>query len=492
MIHNYKKYVEINKLNENLFKKSWIKIIDYFKKKYNKFAWLYYAMFLKKNNELPKEKVEIYIPSSYNMSDIPTMKEVQNISESKKKYKYNVLTINEAHISLDHPNPNVRNVDVDGLVKKIIQVYQINADRVARNEPRKKIHALYIWGAPGIGKTEILRQVAEKLQIVVQEWHLSQIEPTDFRGMPKIENILKSDNPNDERTVSKLPAIFPTNDGPNGKGGIFFFDEINRAPKMVLSAALSLCLNGTVGTYELPPHWIVIAAGNRLEDLGGSIGTVIEPALSNRFSHVNYSPKVETWVKWALSQKHINPDLIIFLSFRKDFYHQLDSESETPNWPSPRTWEMASEKEYNERERNWNNPLSKDEIYAIYSDDVGTVAARTFIEYLELKESFDEKDIIEIYNTGKKAKQPPERLDRAAAAAAAIAYYKKDERLSESELKNVLEWMLSIEDIERRSSFLTAFKNIHSYIRDEEPWKTIYWDAAKGWYEDLLKIKNMT
>lgn len=488
---NYDKFSEDYRLNENLLKKAFGAIIEFFKKKYKQTAWLYYALFLKKTGQLPKEKVEIIV--GYDLPDVPTEEEVSMATESVKIQR-GLLTeknkLNEETISLKSNDPNTRNVDVNELVEEIVDVYNMNLDRVESGKPRTKNDALYIWGAPGIGKTEILNQVAKKLDIVVQEWHLSQIEPTDFRGVPKIENIKGSDNPEDERTVSKLPAIFPTDNGENGKGGIMFFDEINRAPKMVLSAALSLCLGGRIGTYELPSKWIVIAAGNRPEDLGGAVATTIEPALANRFAHVNYAPTVEKWIEWALTREDINPDLVAFLSFHKQFFHKLDPDKEIMNWPSPRTWEMASHKDWFKRGKNWKNRLGYDTIQKIYQPLVGNEAAVDFIEYLKLKEYYNENDVKDVYEKGAKAKKPPTRLDQARAAAASIAFWKKGEDLTVKELNNILDFAMNLPNVEAKTSLISFLKTVHPEIREKEPWKPIYWDYVKKWHKELKDLDD--
>lgn len=483
---NYDNFSEDYRLNENLLKKAWGAIVNFFRKKYKESAWLYYALFLKKTGQLPKNQVEIIVPSSYKLAELPTEKEVSGVSESTDaKYDAMMITeeiLNEDVVELRHLDPNMRNLDVPELVKRIERVYEMNKDRVEQGKKRTKNHALFIWGAPGIGKTEILNQVAEHLGIVVQEWHLSQIEPTDFRGVPKVENILGSGKPEDERTVTKLPAIFPTNNGDNGRGGIMFFDEINRAPKMVLSAALSLCLGGKIGTYELPSMWIVIAAGNRPEDLGGAVATTIEPALANRFGHVNYAPTLESWTEWAITKDYINPDIIAFLKWNKSYFHKLDPEKETMAWPSPRTWEMASQEEYYERGKDWKNKIPLSEIQNIYQDLIGAEAAVAFVEYLKLKEFYNEKDVAEVYKKGKGAKKPPTRLDQARAAAGSIAFFKKGEELTVQELSNVLDFALGLPSKEEQTTLLSFMKMVHPYIREKEPWKKIYWDYIKKWH----------
>jgi len=489
-VKNYNNFSEEYRLNENLLKKAWGAIVSFFKDKYKKTAWLYYALYLKKTGQLDKKQVEIIIPSNYDMDEIPTENEVELSMESFKDEKFGFVEINEEIINLDHPDPNMRNVDVNELASKIMVAYKMNARRVEQGKKRTKNHAVYIWGAPGIGKTEILNQVAEKLGIVVMEWHLSQIEPTDFRGVPKVENIMGTNNPKDERTVSKLPETFPTDDGPNGRGGIMFFDEINRAPKMVLSASLSLCLGGKIGTYELPPHWIVVAAGNRPEDLGGAVATEIEPALANRFGHVNYSPKLDSWTEWAIKKDDINPDLIAFLQWNKSYFHKLDSDKSTPNWPSPRSWEMASQEDYFERDEDWKNKLSMSRVLDIYTDLVGKEAAIAFTEYLKLKEYFNEKDVQDVYTKGAKAKKPPKRLDQQRAAFASISFWKKGEDLTVKELTNVLDYALAMDDIEGRSAMLAYFRWVHPECREKDPWRPIYWEYVKKWHKDLKGLED--
>lgn len=492
-IKKYGKFSETYRLNENLLKKAWSSVVNFFKKKYADTAWLYYALFLKKNNELPKEKVEIYVPDGYGVEDVPTVKDVEMATEAlntMKESKIYMIPVNEEVISLEHPDPKIRNVDVEELKSKIIRVYKMNEHRVKEGKPRTKNNAVFIWGAPGIGKTEILRQVADELGCVVQEWHLSQIEPTDFRGIPKIENIKGSGDPRDERTVTKLPSLFPTDNGPNGKGGIMFFDEMNRAPKMVLSAALSLALSGTIGDYTLPDYWIVIAAGNRQSDLGSAGATTIEPALANRFAHVNYAPKLKSWMKWATTRPNMNQDIVAFLEFDSEYFHKLDPDEEPAAWASPRSWEMASDEDYAARNYDWTNEIPLKEMQDIYTDYVGADAALKFMGYLELKKFYNERDVENVFKLGAKAKPLPKHPHQAFAASASIGSYKKGQKLTVKELENFWEFVLSIKDLETRTPLISYFHWVHPEVKTEEPWKTITWANVKKWHIELQDLEK--
>ena len=555
LVKNYENFSTEYRLNENIFKNMWGAVINYFKRNFGPHAWLYYALYLDKNGQLPKKKVQIICPPGYlagmekGLKDIPTAKdieaamnakfdpknkdeyedmdsemetrmrasgdvdkaeeieEVEDVEELEKEHE-NYTFEDDNHIwefvTLKYPTEGkglaegeeiMRNINVKKLMDRIKRVYDMNALRAARHEGdkyseesehiRKKTHALFIWGAPGIGKTEILHQVARKLNILVQEWHLATIEPTDFRGIPKVENIIKgSVDPKDERTVSKLPAIFPTSDG-NGKGGIMFFDEMNRAPGMVLGAALALALSGKHGEYKLPPRWIVIAAGNRPEDIT-TVQLEDDVILWNRFAHVNFTPSVDDWIDYSITKKDINPDLITFLHFHKQFYHRLDTEAkDRPNWTSARAWETASQEEYFKRKENWNNDLSYKEIQDTYTDQVGLDAALAFVEYLKLKQFYDENDVNDVYEIGANAKKLPKRQDQARAAIASIAFFKKDEKLKLQELKNILDFCLGLTNMEQRTPLMAFVKWVHPYIKTDEPYKTVYNEALKKWHMGL-------
>jgi hypothetical protein len=456
VLKNYKNFYKNgnlsidDSLNEGVLKNIFASIQSFFKRNFGKHAWLYYLLYLQKKGKIPRRgslgnpMIDFICPSGYSVklpSDSEILKSVRSTDPEEIKkitFKDDLKTpdldrldiqteaifnkeeqikifekLNEDYdsdefVGLPHPDPEIDNVNVKELIDNILEIYQMNLLRANRHRDdsidgkgyspkskyaRKKNNALFIWGAPGIGKTEILHQLAKKLDIGVIEWHLSQIEPTDFRGIPKIVDIAEKGKPSDERTVAILPATFPSSDGENEKGGIMFFDEINRAPAMVLNASLSLCLSGKHGEYELPPRWIVIAAGNRPDDVQAELTE--DSILWNRFEHRNYVPEISEWVNWAKTKEDINPDLIEFINSNPSYYHQLSATKNHPNWASPRTWEMASQAEYHEKAEDWKNRLSYKEIMDIYEDYVGYVCAYQFVEFVKEQDAKRQKEEIE-------------------------------------------------------------------------------------------------
>ncbi len=469
------------KMNENVFQDIWRKTVELYQKKFKNGAWRQLLKFLVKKDELPKG-VEVYFADG-------------GLDES-------LLVENTEHVDLAHVDQNISNEDADEIQEAVRDAYNY---RISQNDHS----SIFFWGAPGIGKTEIVIQVGKELGLDMIVFHLSQIEPTEFRGVPTIENIKKtqkgknvqyhSNDPDnieeeeystdDERTVNKLPIIFPTDNGPKGKGGILFLDELNRAPKMVLSAALPLCLDGKIGDYELPSKWIVIAAGNRAEDIGFD-ATTIEPALANRFQHINFVPTVKRWTEWAVDKEYIDPDLIGFLNFYKDYFHRLKAEDGSMAWASPRAWSKASQFVYS---------LSKDfkidekKKKKVYTRFVGTEAAVAFIGYFRLKEKFNEKDVKDVYEKGKVAKKPPKNLNEGRAAMYSIAFYKKGEKLKPEELKNLFDYALNLDNFESKTALLSFIKMAHTvkgetYLKVDEPYKSIWWEGVKKWYEEVKSL----
>jgi MoxR-like ATPase len=180
-----------------------------------------------------------------------------------------------------------------------------------------------IWGAPGIGKSSIVAQITRSHKIDFVDVRLSQLAPTDLRGLPVAED-----------GISKW---YPPEFLPHSGNGILFLDELNMAPPAMQGVAQQLILDRRVGSYVVPEGWYVWAAGNRKEDRAAVFD--MPAPLANRFLHLQVEPDFESFKAYALA-KDIHEQIIAFLSFRPSLLHKLDPQQ--PAWPSPRSWEMAS------------------------------------------------------------------------------------------------------------------------------------------------------
>lgn len=183
--------------------------------------------------------------------------------------------------------------------------------------------SLMIWGPPGVGKSSIVAATARECGIGLTDVRLSQLAPTDLRGLPVPH----------EGTVTWYPPEFL----PRSGRGILFLDEINMAPPTMQGVAQQLILDRRIGSYTVPEGWFVWAAGNRKEDRA-SVFEMPAP-LANRFLHVSVTPNFESFREYALTH-NLHEQLLAFLSFRPALLHKASRDE--PAWPSPRSWEMAS------------------------------------------------------------------------------------------------------------------------------------------------------
>lgn len=199
----------------------------------------------------------------------------------------------------------------------------------------------FVKGPVGAGKSEIMMQVCEKLDIEFRDVRLSQMDPTDIKGFPC---------PDAANGVMRwLPADFlPTPGKKDAKGkmqytnggprGLLFLDELPSAPQAVQAAAYQLVLDRKVGSYTLPPGWAIGSAGNR--DIDRSIVNRMPAALANRLIHLDFEVDIEDFVTHAMN-KGLEPELIAFLRFKSNMLHSFDPQKNPMAFPTPRTWFFA-------------------------------------------------------------------------------------------------------------------------------------------------------
>lgn len=181
-----------------------------------------------------------------------------------------------------------------------------------------------IWGAPGIGKSSIVAQTAADNDLEFIDVRLSQLAPTDLRGLPVAEEGMSKWYP---------PEFLPR----SGKG-ILFLDELNMAPPALQGVAQQLVLDRQVGSYRVPKDWFVWAAGNRKEDRAAVFD--MPAPLANRFIHLQVEPDFESFKTYALTLG-ICEQILAFLSFRPSLLHRFDPQQSA--YPTPRSWVMASQ-----------------------------------------------------------------------------------------------------------------------------------------------------
>lgn len=193
---------------------------------------------------------------------------------------------------------------------------------------------IFLWGPPGIGKSELVEGITKDLGGIMYDLRLGQMEPTDIRGIPfynKDTGVMDWAAPidlPDAETAAQYPVV------------VLFLDEMNSAPASVQSAAYQLILNRRIGKYVLPDNVVIVAAGNRESDKGVTFR--MPTPLANRFLHQEMKVDFPSWQDWAV-QNNIHKDVVGYLSFAKQDLYDFDAKSSSRAFATPRSWTFVSQ-----------------------------------------------------------------------------------------------------------------------------------------------------
>lgn len=192
----------------------------------------------------------------------------------------------------------------------------------------------WVQSSPGMGKSSIVKQIAEEYKLKLIDCRLSTMEPVDLQGLPWLNN---------GKAEFQPYSFFPLEDTPipeGYEGFLLFMDEMNSASKATQAAAYRVILDREIGQHKLHPYCAVVAAGNKLTD--GAITTKLSTAMSSRVIHLNMEVNFEDWRdNFALPQK-IDERIIAYLSMYPEKLMEFDPDKEDQTFPSPRTWEFTS------------------------------------------------------------------------------------------------------------------------------------------------------
>ena len=226
---------------------------------------------------------------------------------------------------------------------------------------------VFLWGPSGIGKSEVVASVIERMGGHVIDMRMAQLEPTDLRGIPyynrdanRMDWAQPVDLP-DEELASKYPIV------------ALFLDEMNSAPSNVQAAGYQLILNRRVGKYVAPKNVVIVAAGNRESDKG--VTYRMPMPLANRFIHIEMRAEFDSWQDWAVRNR-VHKDVISYLNFSKHDLHNFDPKSTSRSFASPRTWTFVSD--------ILSLDLDQETEYTMISGAVGEGLATKFVAHRKL------------------------------------------------------------------------------------------------------------
>ncbi len=194
------------------------------------------------------------------------------------------------------------------------------------------VRPVFIWGAPGIGKSALVQAFAAEVGLECVSLLGSQLAPEDIIGVPQI--------------INGKSRFCPPGMIAREQPYCLFLDELNACSHEVQKAFYSLIHERRVGDYHLPEGSIVVGAGNRAQD--SAIVKPMSSALLNRMIHVQLKVSANDWLEWAYVE-HIHPWILDYIQLRPDHLWKQPPKTEEP-FSSPRAWHMLSDalKEFGE------------------------------------------------------------------------------------------------------------------------------------------------
>ncbi len=215
---------------------------------------------------------------------------------------------------------------------------------------------LALWGAPGTGKTSLLRSIAQKLSWPMYTTTAAIHEPTDFSGLSFLSGGTLTAHT--MRAPLEWAVTLAGEAARHNGNGLVFFDDVGFAPLAVQNALLQIVLERRVDQFQLPVGVRCAAALDPVATASGQ-STLAAP-LANRFVHLAWSPDATWWVEGFLSdwpldlptlpadwQQHLpaaRARVAAFISFRPELLNSEPKEGHAQSgpWPSGRTWDMLS------------------------------------------------------------------------------------------------------------------------------------------------------
>ena len=258
---------------------------------------------------------------------------------------------------------NIPTMSVEKVVKRLGDAYSAV---LQKGLPLKTVPSVMLWGPPGVGKSQAVRQIAQvirektKKDVRVTDVRLLLFNPIDLRGIPTA-------NADKTLAIWLKPQIFQMDPGEDVVN-VLFLDEISAAPQSVQAAAYQITLDRVVGEHRLPDNCVVIAAGNRVTDR--SVAFKMPKALANRLLHIEVEGSFKAWKHWAI-RTGVNEKVVGFLSFRQSHLMAFDPASDDLAFPTPRAWAMVSDL------LNGVND-NVDEMYPLIAGIVGSGTATEF------------------------------------------------------------------------------------------------------------------
>ena len=226
----------------------------------------------------------------------------------------------------------------------------------------------FVAGSPGIGKSDLIANIAKHFNLKLIDHRLSTSDPTDLSGFPSIV----------EGRADYIPfELFPVEgtEVPEGYDGwLLFLDEFNSAPMSVQAAAYKLSLDRMVGQHKLHEKCACITAGNKETD--GAIVNRLSTAMQSRLVHFEMDVDSDAWLGWAY-ENNVDSRVTSFINYAPEKLHMFDPAHNDKTFPCPRTWHFIS------RVIGSMSEITSDKL-PILEGTIGKGVSREFLQYCDI------------------------------------------------------------------------------------------------------------
>lgn len=278
----------------------------------------------------------------------------------------------------------IQAINTGKLEKSLDYLWDLN-----KTLPKEKKKAALILGAPGIGKSQIAQSVAKKRGCKFIDFRLLTMSETDLKGIP----FPSEDN---KKAIFLHLDILPDVER-DGEEGILLLEELTSANRSLMSTMYQLVLDRELGTYKLPDGWMIIATGNREEDLGEFY--VMPAPLADRFLIYELASSgsefLDEWIAWAY-EHNISVEIIAYVRKFSKGLHDFDPDLHEEGmivFPTPRSWASLSDIIEYDKVKNGGEELSE-EAKGMVLAAVGPIHGNQFINFYHCRNNLPNVDDI--------------------------------------------------------------------------------------------------
>ncbi len=209
--------------------------------------------------------------------------------------------------------------------------------------PIEKQRPIFLMGAPGIGKTAIMEQIAEEMKIGLVSYSMTHHTRQSALGLPFI---VKKNYGGEEYSVSEytmseiIASVYDMIEFTGVTEGILFLDEINCVSETLAPAMLQFLQYKTFGRHRVPDGWIVVTAGNPPE-YNNSVRE-FDIVTWDRLKRIDVEADYDAWKEYAYS-KGVHAAIVTYLDIRKDDFYKIETTVDGKSFATARGWSDLSE-----------------------------------------------------------------------------------------------------------------------------------------------------